>query len=141
MHPMTGNLEFVAALLHGRRSRMAEGARLQALCRMPTVADLARELLSEPAVPSAADLQLRIVQALAWEAADLARRLTGPVADLLLWLVGRFQVENLKLLVRRLMTEAPAERLKPHLLSLPVDVDSATGHGSPGQGRIPRRIG
>ena len=44
MRKLTDNQDYVAALLHGRRSGMAEGARLQALCRTGTVADLAREV-------------------------------------------------------------------------------------------------
>jgi vacuolar-type H+-ATPase subunit C/Vma6 len=119
MRQMTDNLEFVAALLHGRRSHMAEGERLQALCRARTLADLAREVPAGRAAQSATEIELQLVQGLAQEAADVARHLTGPVAGVLQWLAGRFQVENLKLLVRRLMTDAPLERLTPHLLALP----------------------
>lgn len=119
---VTENQEYLAALLHGRRSRMAEGAGLQMLCRNKTVAELGRRVLGGAEVGSATELELALVQGLAREVGDLAPQLPGAVSELLHWLVGRFQLEDLKVLVRRLVTKAPSERLRAHLISLPADL-------------------
>lgn len=37
----TGNLDFANALLHGRRSRLHEGFRLNETCRLRTITELA----------------------------------------------------------------------------------------------------
>ena len=122
MPPLTDNQEFVAALLHGRRSRMGEGPRLQALCRTRTLADFGREVTADPGLASASEIEFRLAQDLVQEVAHLSREWTGPAAKLMQWLVGRFQVENLKLFVRRLMTGAPLALLKGHLLAMPIEL-------------------
>ena len=45
--------------------------------------------------------------------------MSGPGADLLDWTLVRFQVENLKVLIRACLTKAPIEELYGHLVSLP----------------------
>lgn len=120
MRQVTGNQVYVAALLHGRRSRMAEGARLRTLSQTPTMPDFALEVLGAADVSQASEVQLRLMQELAREAVELGPHLNGEAADLLPWLASRFQIENLKLLVRRLMTGAPLAGLKAHLAPLSI---------------------
>ena len=111
---MTENQDYLAALVHGRRSRMAEGVRLQVLCRTATIADFAREVFSGENTASAANVERLLVEGLAREVVELAPQLPGPVGDLLNCVARRFQLEDLKLLVRRLVTKAPIESLRSH---------------------------
>jgi V/A-type H+-transporting ATPase subunit C len=114
-------LEYVAAVLHGRRSRMAEAERLDALLALRTTADLARALVGDASVASTVDLQKELVRRQADELLWLARRLEGPPADLLDWLAARFHVENLKVLVRGFVSRLPAAEVQAHLVPLPGD--------------------
>jgi len=120
---MISNQEFVAALVHGRRSRMAEGARLRAFAQAGTVADVTGQVLTQPAAASAAEAQLRLVQGLAEEMTELVPYLHEAAAELLRWIARRFQVENLKLMIRRVMAGAPAEAVKAHLVRLPLELN------------------
>ena len=115
MRPGTGNQEFVAGLVHGRRSRMAEGPRLRDLCQAQNLAEFTGDLGIEPVLGKTPALQLTLINRLADEIDDLAGQFSGAAAELLRWLGVRFRVENLKLLVRRLMTRAAPESVTPHL--------------------------
>jgi V/A-type H+/Na+-transporting ATPase subunit C len=113
------NLDFLAARLHGRRSRMAEGDRLESLCGARTLAQLSSAVLAGVEVESAAELQRRLREGLAGEVAAIAARLSSAGAELIRWLAVRLQVENLKVVLRGLVTNRPPETQLPHLLALP----------------------
>ncbi len=119
MRQMTGNRDYVAALMHGRRSRMAEGSRLDALCRLRSVAEWATEVLGEGGPTSASEAQQCLLQALADETAGLATHLSRSAAALAQWFAARFQVENVKVLLRRLLTGEPIDGVRTHLIQLP----------------------
>jgi vacuolar-type H+-ATPase subunit C/Vma6 len=82
-----------------------------------TVPELGRALYPEREFHAAGELQRQLVQDLVGELAQLRAYLTGAGARLLDWLVARFEVENLKVLVRGFITRRPLELL--HLVSLP----------------------
>ena len=116
----TTDLDFLAANIHGRRGRMAEGDRLDAVARLRTVPDLVRVLLPrETAIASSADLQRRLVRDLAAELGHLASYLGGPAGALLEWLRTRFEVENLKVLARGFAGGLAPDAVRPHLIALP----------------------
>lgn len=115
----TDNLEFLAARLHGRRSRMAEGARLDRLCAAAALPQFASELLPATEVGSARQLQQWLVRELAGEIMAVAAQLAPPGAHLLHWIAGRFQLENLKVLIRGLLAGIPPDATVAHLVSLP----------------------
>jgi V/A-type H+-transporting ATPase subunit C len=127
----TDNLDFLAARLHGRRSRMAKGEELDALCRLRGMAQLAAAVSAGVETDSATEVQRSLVQDLAWDVADLVAQLPSAGAELLRWLVVRFQVENLKVLLRGLLAGLSLKSLRPHLIELPrefkIDVDSLGG--------------
>ena len=75
------DLDFWVARLHGRRSRLAEGARLHQLCRLRTVSELARNLLPDHAIYTAPALQRRIISDLANELAALAHAVPFPLVE------------------------------------------------------------
>jgi vacuolar-type H+-ATPase subunit C/Vma6 len=116
---LTTGLDYVAAVLHGRRSRMAEGDRLGALAAERSIGDLARVLYGETAIASAVELQKRLVVDRALEILELARKLDGPAGEFLDWLAVRFQVENLKVLARGLAAGTPWSEVQAHLVPLP----------------------
>ncbi len=119
MRGMTDNLDFLAARLHGRRSRMATGERLATLCQVRTVPRFGTEVLSVAEVLSATQIQRRLVEELAQEMAGLAAQVVSTGAELLRWLAVRFQVENLKVLLRGMLAGERLESLQPHLVPLP----------------------
>ena len=116
---ITDDLDFLAARLHGRREKMAEGARLDALCRLASVPDLARALYPGTAPSTSEELQRRLIEDLAGELFGLAGSLTGPQAGLIEWLLKRFEAENIKLQIRGLGSVAERDPKKPALIVLP----------------------
>lgn len=120
MNPQGINdLDFLGALLHGRRSRVAEGKRLEALRHLRTVAELERSIYPEVDFPSPADFQIRLIQDLIQEMAACEKHLEGAGCRLVSWMQSRFQIENIKVLLRGLTNQVPLEDLRPYLASLP----------------------
>ncbi|HSA03173.1 MAG TPA: V-type ATPase subunit, partial [Candidatus Paceibacterota bacterium] len=113
------NPDFLAALLHGRRSHMAERERLEALCRIRTIRQFESEISPGSQTDSIRKIQQRLAQDLAREITRIAARLVPTDADLIRWLAVRFQVENLKVLLRSLLTGIRPAAMLPHLLPLP----------------------
>jgi len=112
------DVDFVSALLHGRRARLAEAERLDALCAIRSVPELVHAI--EPSAPneSVVDLQRRMVSKLADELLTFAWRIAGPSGACLEWMAVRFQVENLKVLARGMVTGAKLEEVEPYLVPL-----------------------
>jgi len=110
--------DFVSALLHGRRSRLAEADRLDALCAIRSVSELVHAI--EPKAPneSVIDLQRRMVSGLAEELLTYAWRIAGPAGSCLEWMAVRFQVENLKVLARGMATGAKLKDVEQNLVPL-----------------------
>jgi vacuolar-type H+-ATPase subunit C/Vma6 len=116
------DLDYLAANVHGRRSRLAEAERLDALCRLRTVTDLARALFPESRFLTAAALQRVLILDQVEELTEIASRLGGAAGRVLDWLGVRFQMENLKVLARGLAGGMALEDLRPHLILLPDDL-------------------
>jgi len=116
------DLDYLAANVHGRRSRLAEADRLDTLCRLRTVTDLARALFPESRFLTATALQRVLILDQVEELAEIASRLLGAAGRYLDWLGVRFQMENLKVLVRGLAGGMALENLRPHLVLLPDDL-------------------
>ena len=93
-------MNFLAALLHGRRSRLAEDGRLDELCSVRTVEELARRIYPRDAFASAIELQRRLVEDYLKELSRLAGGTEADPLGLLAWWPVRMQVENLKVVVR-----------------------------------------
>jgi vacuolar-type H+-ATPase subunit C/Vma6 len=112
------DMDFISALLHGRRSRLAEAERLDALCAIRSIPELVHAI--EPNAPneSVVGLQRRMVSKLAGELLTFAWRVAGPVGSCLEWLAVRFQVENLKVLARGMVTGAKLKDIEQYLVPL-----------------------
>ena len=112
-------MDYLAALLHARRSRMAEGERLNALCYSKGLPELYHSVFTDSEFGSVLDFQRRLVQDLTDELSGFRAHMSGPSADLLNWTLVRFQAENLKVLIRACLKKSPAEDLHGHLIALP----------------------
>ena len=119
MPTATNDLDYLATRLHARRSRMADGERLDELCHLRTVLELSRAVRLESECPSAAQFQRRLVQDLVQELAGCARQVGGAGGEVFAWMLARFQVENVKTLVRGWVNQTSPEVLQEHLVSLP----------------------
>ena len=113
------DLDYLAARLHARRSRMAEAERLDALCRIRGLPELFHAIFPESEFKGILDFQRRLLYELIDELSGLSAHMSGPEAGLLDWTLVRFQVENLKVLLRGCLTRAPMEELYRHLVPLP----------------------
>jgi len=116
--PGVNDLDFLGALLHGRRSRLAEAGRLDALCRLRTLPELGRTVYPDSEFQAAADFQRRLAQDLVRELSGCLRHLDGAGAELLFWMLVRFQVENIKVLVCGLVNHIPFEELRRYIVPL-----------------------
>jgi vacuolar-type H+-ATPase subunit C/Vma6 len=129
------DLDYLAARVHGRRSRMAEAERLDSLCRIRTVPELARTIHPQMEVTTASAFQRHIVRELLRELDSLRWSLTGAAAELIEWLRIRFPLENLKLVLRARTAKLPFAQCQNHLLELPkdlaLDVEALLATGSP----------
>jgi len=135
MAPQTAtDLDFLAANVHGRRSRLAEGDRLEALCRLRTLPELARALMPEARFLTPSHLERVLVLDQVEELSTIASKVGGSSGHLLDWLRQRFRVENLKVLVRGFATGMALPDLKPYLVPLPddlaLDAEVLAGAGS-----------
>lgn len=123
MAPRTAtDMDFLAANIHGRRSHMAEAERLDDLCRIRSVAELARVLFPEAGIFTAVELQRRLVLDIVGELTSIAGHVGGAGGRLFDWLCVRFQVENLKVLARAFSSSMSVPDVLPHLIPLKGDL-------------------
>src|SRR3974390_3520275 len=135
MPGMSGNdLDYLTARLHGRRSRLAETGRLDVLCGLRSFPELGSALYPNLEFPAVGDFQRRLSQELVQEISHLLPSVAGAGGDLLGWLLARFQIENIKVLLRKFSCRIPLETPEEYLLSLPqnlaLDVPSLLAAGS-----------
>lgn len=119
---MPPDLDRLAAVLHGRRSRMAEAERLDDLCRSRTLTELWGETFPGWEPQDHVGFQRLVVQDLVAELSGILACMSGTGARLLHWVLVRFQFEDLKLLIRTGLTDSPQSDALGHLVSLPPDV-------------------
>lgn len=98
---------------------MAEGERLADICRIQSLPELFQIVFPESELAGILDFQRFLVYDLLGELSDLNAYLSGPGADLIGWIPVRFQVENLKVLIRGCLTGVKIEEDSSHLILLP----------------------
>ncbi len=113
------DLDYLAARLHGRRSRMAEGARLDSLCRMRSLPEFFHALFPDAELKEASDFQRLTIDNMVREISGFPAHMPGPGADFLDWILIRYQLENLKVWIRVLLTNTPATGIEQYLISIP----------------------
>jgi vacuolar-type H+-ATPase subunit C/Vma6 len=120
--PHDNDLDYLGGLLHARLGIKAERRRPEDLCRSRTVKELARSLWPESEQSTVLEVQRRLTDGLVSEFLDFLPHLNGAEHRLLEWMLVRFQLENLKVMVRGWLNQVPTEHLAPHLVSLPRDL-------------------
>lgn len=116
--PLSGDFDYIQAKAHGLRSKVYELERLDELCGLRTLSQLWRRLYPEADAADHQALERRLLadQVAALEAifAQVPRNLAALAA----WMMRRYQVENLKVLLRGWKAREPAERVAPFLAPL-----------------------
>jgi len=114
---------------------MAEGERLDALCRIRSLPDFTRAIFPERDFRAVGDFQRQLVEEVIRELSGLLAHLDRARAHLVDWMLTRLEVENLKVLLRACITKVPLEEVTEHLVFLPrqtaAEVKALTGAGSP----------
>ena len=116
------DLDYLAARVHGRRGRMAEKERLDGLCRIDNLPDFFRAVFPETECRTIHDFQHRCVDELAAELAGLRTHISGPGGEMVGWTLVRFQIENVKVLLRACLGRIPFDEIESHLVGLPADL-------------------
>lgn len=131
---MVNDLDYLAARFHGRRGRMAEAVRLDGLCRLRTIPELAHAIFPDAELHTCAEFQRWTIEDLVSELSHSSRYLDEAGSELMNWLLARFQVENMKVLLRGFLDHASLDVLKEHLVLLPpvfaLDAEALLGAGT-----------
>ncbi|OGR69276.1 MAG: hypothetical protein A2081_05510 [Elusimicrobia bacterium GWC2_61_19] len=106
------DLDHLAARLHGRRARMAEGARLYGFCGLASEAALAAALFPGAGISASAGIQRRLAEDLFAEIRGIAGALAETRAAFLEWLAARLQLENIKVMIRGIYAGAPPAEIR-----------------------------
>ena len=125
-HETINDVGFLAALLHGRRSRLAEHERLKALYHIRNLSDFIKMVFPEFEFCDIADFQRRLVRDTAREFTELSAYLDDRGASLTAWMATRFEVQNLKLLIRGILSKTSFEEVNKHLIPLPAPISLRT---------------
>lgn len=125
--PILRDLDSLAARLHGRRSRLAEGPRLAALCSLASPAALGALLFPGDQTLTSGGIQARLISDLAAETLWISACLGGAWGEFARWQAVRFQLENLKTALRGLSSGAARGEVLAALLPLPEGMD---GYGA-----------
>lgn len=113
------DLDHLAARLHGRRSRLAEGPRLAALCGLGSPAALAAAVLPGAAAAAPAEIQRGLARVFVLEARWIAGCLGGDWGACAGLQADRFCLLNLKTALRGLVSGADRVALAAALSGLP----------------------
>lgn len=143
---MITDLDYLAARFHGRRGQLAEAERLDGLCRRRTIPELTEAVFPGTKLQTSAEFQRWLMEDLRLEFSRSRRYLDAAGSDLLAWLLTRFQVDNMKLLLRGFLNHVPLDVLKEHLVALPrelaLDANALLGVETLGRfvDRLPREM-
>ena len=113
------DLDFLTARLHGRRSRMAEAERLDTLCRIRNLPEFVQMALPGSEAASASDFQRETLNGLVKELSGFLMHVSGSGVRFLEWALVRFQVENVKVLLRVLITRTHVGDIQQFIVPLP----------------------
>ena len=98
---------------------MAETERLDRLCRIGSLPDFSATIFPDTEYRGITDLQHQLVHESARELSGLTPHLTGPRARLVDWILIRFRIRNIKILIRAHIAKMPAHEVRKHLVLLP----------------------
>jgi len=110
---------FVSAKLHGMRSRLHEGPRLEPLTGLRNVFEMMRSLYPGTDVGGRTGFERRLVEEHIGELMRVLVFLDGPNRDFFEWQLERYRIENLKVVLRGWKLRMPREELEALLVTLP----------------------
>lgn len=116
------DMDYLVARLHARRSLMAEADRLDSLARIRSLPEFIRAIFPKSEFKEIFGFQRYLVSKLVDEVSGFHIYMSGPGADLINWTLVRFQIENLKVLMRALLTGVSLEELEGNLIPLPKEL-------------------
>ncbi|NQT50828.1 V-type ATPase subunit [bacterium] len=120
---LSGDLDYIHAKVHGMRSRLYEAQRLDGLCELRAISQLWHRLYPDDPQPGDHHALQRRLLADHIHALDvLCQHLPGRLAALTAWMLRRFQLENLKVILRARQAGEPFERVERYLAPLPSDL-------------------
>ena len=93
-------LDYVSAKMRAIRSRLYEGERLRGLLGLGSVSALGERVLPGSRATSVRGLERSLVEAHVSELVRIWRHLSGRRGEFFLWLLARYPLENLKVIVR-----------------------------------------
>jgi len=114
-----GDLDFLAALLHARYSKMAKGDRLIELSRIQNLSDFFQSVYPDRTIENNNDFQKKAVFDFISELYSFYTYLSKDYICFINWLAIRFQMENLKILLRGFFTKMPIFKIKNLIINLP----------------------
>ena len=112
-------LNYTIAKVRAMRSGLYEGARLASLERAGNVPELAQRLGFGEVAVGALQLEALLTTRHVADLLRVARLLSGARGELSDWLLARYQMENLKVVLRFWAAGEPLERLARHLVEVP----------------------
>ena len=119
---ISGDFDFIHAKVHGLRSRVYELDRLDALCHLRTVEQLWHRLYPDREAGTHRELQRRLLADHIETLRGVREHLPAQFEPLFSWLMRRFQVENIKVLLRAWKAGAALDEVAPFLAPLPDDL-------------------
>lgn len=115
----TGDLDYLASLLHARYSKIAKGDRLIELSRIQSVYDFFQSVYPDRTIENNYIFQKRAIFDFISELYSFSAYLIKDYVYFLNWVVSRFQLENFKILLRGFLTNTPLSKLKGFIINLP----------------------
>ncbi|MFP4056031.1 MAG: V0D/AC39 family V-type ATPase subunit [Candidatus Brocadiia bacterium] len=121
--PLSGDFDYIQAKTHGLRSRVYEGGRLDDLCDLRAVTQLWHRLYPEAEPADHRELQRRLLADHVATLQTIRQHLPQRLQAFFTWVMRRFQMENLKVLLRAWKAGERWERVAPFLARLPTALE------------------
>jgi len=119
---ISGDFDFIHAKVHGLRGRLYELDRLADLCHLRTIEQLWHRLYPDREAGTHRELQRRLLAGHIETLRGIREHLPAQFEPLFSWLMRRFQVENIKVLLRAWKAGAALDEVAPFLAPLPDDL-------------------
>ena len=120
---IASDFDFIHAKIHGLRSRVFERDRLDELCNLRTIEQLWQRIYPDAEPADHHSLQRRLLADQVHTLDTVRNHLPQRLRPFMDWVVRRFQVENIKVLLRGWKRREPAARVAAMLAPLPEDME------------------
>lgn len=118
--PSDTNIDTIYAKIRARRAAIREKGRLLGLCSLKGLPNLAAEIYPEQGIQSPQQFQKRLTDDHVADLTWIGDFLGEPEHGFFLWLMKRYQVENIKVLFRGFHARLGLSEVIPYLVKMPV---------------------